>query len=195
MNKQSFLKELEISLAHLSPEERDDILRDMEEHFHEAEKRGQSEAETIKKLGSPKIIAETISAEQKVKKIDEANTIPQKIRALFGALFAILLLTPFNLIFVLLPLFLVTLFFIIGWPIVFAIIISLPIVFILGIMMSIHVGLQIFALLSILFFALGWLGFVIALSVGFFYLTLFYFKAIAKLLQWNIQFVKNHMKG
>src|ERR1700734_1931146 len=103
MNKQEFLHELDKALASLSKEERQDILRDMEEYFHEGMSRGQSEEDIVNKLGSPKEIADTIIAETKVKRLNEAPTIPLKFKAMIAALFAILLLTPFNLIFVLLP--------------------------------------------------------------------------------------------
>lgn len=194
MNKQTFLSELAKALADLSEEERQDILRDMEEYFHEGIRRGQSEEEIVKKLGSPKSIAETIIAETKVKRINKANTIPLKIKAAFAALFAILLLAPFNVIFVLLPLFIITLFIVMGWPIVLIIAITLPIIWLVSIFLGFYVGFHLFALLAILCFAIGWFGMVAAIVVGFLYLTLLYFKGIAKLFQWNIQFIKNRMK-
>ncbi len=195
MNKQQFLSELEKYLNDLSAEERNDILRDMEEYFREAKSRGRSEEDVLEKLGSPKIFSETIIAEAKVKRIRTASTWPQKISAGFGALLAILLLTPFNLIFVLLPLLLVTLMIIVGWPIVLAIALSLPVVLLVLFFLIFEVGFKLFALLSLLFFAIGWFGMVTAVVVGFFYVTLFYFKGVAKLFQWNIQFIKNRMKG
>ncbi len=193
MNKQEFLLSLERALADLSTDERKDILRDIEEHFHEGTSRGQTDDDIIKKLGTPKSIADTIIAETKVKRISQANTIPSKIKAVFGALFAILLLTPFNFFFVLIPLLFVSLFFVIGWPLVVVLAISLPIIWIITVGLAIHVGFQFFALAAILFFALGWLGLVVAVIVGFSYLTYFYFRIIAKLFQWNIQFIKKHM--
>lgn len=195
MNKQTFLTELEKNLKELSPEERQDIIRDMEEYFREAMSHGQQEEEIVKKLGSPKILSETILAEAKVKRIEKAPTVSKKVSAIFGALGAILVLTPFNFFFVLLPLLFVSLFFIIGWPLMIVGLISLPILLILSVLMVIHVGFKIFALLAILFFAVGWCGLIGAAFVGLIYLTIFYFKGIARLFQWNINFVKNRMRG
>jgi uncharacterized membrane protein len=195
MNKQQFLQALDAALSRLSDEERKDILRDMEEYFHEAMSRGLAEEDVVKKLGSVETLSNTLIAEAKVKRIRSAGSVSKKVGALFSALFAVLLLTPFNLIFVLLPLFLVTLFIVVGWPIVIIVALSLPLIILLGLVMTVHVGMQLFALLAILFFALGWIGLVIAITVGFWYLTCWYFKGVMKLFQWNIKFVKNSMRG
>lgn len=195
MNKEEFLAELKRRLNSLSDEERNDILRDMEEYFYEAKSRGLSEQEVTAKLGSPKKLAETIVAEAKVKRINTASTIPGKISAFFAALFAIILLTPFNLIFVLIPLFLVTLLILISWPIALLLMISLPIVLIILLATAIHVGLKLFALLAILFFGIGWFGMTFAVMFGLAYVTYLFFKGVAKLFMWNINFIKNRMRG
>lgn len=195
MNKQTFLAELERELADLSPDERKDILRDMDEYFHEAMSRGMGEEDVLKKLGAPKAFSETILAEAKVKRMQTATGFSKKVPAFFGALGAILLLTPFNLFFVLLPLLFATLFIVIGWPLILVLIASLPILLIVSTFIIINIGFKIFALLSILFFIIGWFGMVVAIVIGFSYITLFYFKGIARLFQWNIQFVKNRARG
>ena len=193
MKKQRFLAELEKALSCLSSKERLDILRDIEEHFHEGISHGKSEEAIVKKLGSPNTLAETIIAETKVKRISEANTLTEKTSALCGALFAILLLAPFNLIFIALPLFLATLLLIIGWPIMFGIILFLPFIWVINLLFAIHVGFHLFSLLALFFFAIGCLGFVITLIIGFSGITLLYFKAVARLLKWNLQFIKSRM--
>jgi uncharacterized membrane protein len=195
MNKQAFLNELEKALSCLSPEEKQDILRDMQEYFYEGNQRGQSDEEMVKKLGQPKTIADTIIAEKKVERIKKANTIPQKFSAVFSALFAILLLTPLNLIFVFIPLLLATLFILIGWPIVFLITVTLPIILLASLIFSLFIGFKFLALLAILFFVIGWSSMIAAIVIGFSCLTWAYFRAIAKLLDWNIQFVKNRVRG
>lgn len=195
MSKQVFLSELDKALSGLSEAERKDILRDIEEYFHESMSRGRSEQEVLQKLGSVKTLSETIIAEAKVKRINSANSIAQKIYAIFGALIAILLLTPFNLIFVLFPLLLATFFIIIGWPVVIAIAFTVPIVFVVLIILVFQVGFKLFALLALLFFAIGWVSMSVVAIVGFIYLTLFYFKGIARLFQWNIKFIKNRMRS
>ncbi len=195
MNKQTFFNELEQALAPLSKEERDDILRDMEEYFREATERGKTEEEILKSLGSPKTLSETIIAETKIKRIDTASTVSGKISAVFSAFFAIVLLTPFNLFFVLFPVLFATLMLVIGWPLLIIFCFSMPIIFILGIIYMFQVGFAFLAVLSIIFFIIGWFALIFALLIGFTQLTLLYFKGISKLFQWNIQFIKNRMKG
>lgn len=195
MNKELFLSELKNRLNDLSEEERQDILRDIEEYFREGQSRGLSENQVIEKLDSPKKLAETIIAEAKIKRINEADTIPQKISAIFAAFLAILVLTPFNLIFVCIPLLIITLFFIISWPIAFLITVTLPIVLVILFFMIISAGFNFFAIVSLLFFAIGWFGMVFAVVVGLIYLTLLYFKGIAGLLRWNVNFIKNRMRN
>ncbi len=195
MNKQTFFNELEQALAPLSKEERDDILRDMEEYFREATERGKTEEEILKSLGSPKTLSETIIAETKIKRIDTASTVGGKISAVFSAFFAIVLLTPFNLFFVLFPVLFATLMLVIGWPLLIIFCFSMPIIFILGIIYMFQVGFAFLAVLSIIFFIIGWFALIFALLIGFTQLTLLYFKGISKLFQWNIQFIKNRMKG
>lgn len=195
MNKYEFFRELEQRLAHLPNYERSDILRDMEEYFNEGLQRGLSEAEIIKRLGTPKKIADTILLESKVKRIEQASTISQKFSAVWAAFIAILLLTPFNLIFICLPLLLITLFFMIGWPIVVFLAITLPIIFLLNFIFSFVIGFNIFAILAILFFGFGWLGLVATVILAFSFLTILYFKGIAWIFKWNLNFIKNRIRG
>ena len=194
MNKHTFLTELEKRLLHLPYEERQDILRDMEEYFREGKIHGKSDEDIIKSLGSPRKIAETIIAEAKVKRISEASTFTQKVAALFSAMLAVLLLIPFNLIFVFLPLLLATLIIVIGWPIVFVIILCLPIIWFINALLAIQIGFHFFSLLALIFFGIGCLSIVMIIVFGFFYLTLFYFKGVTKLLKWNLTFIKRHMR-
>ena len=195
MNKQQFFLQLKQSLTHLPAEEQQDILRDMEEYFHEAELRGLSEEEITEKLGSPKKISDTIIAEYKVKRINNAGTFTQKISAVFGALIAILILAPFNFIFVFIPLIIISLLLIACWPIAFALFISIPIVLI-GIIIALFImPFKIIALLFLLCLAIGWCSMVFVVALGLSCLTILFFKGISKLFQWNINFIKNRMRN
>lgn len=194
MKKQDYLYELEQRLAPLSPNERADILRDIEEYFNEGAQRGLTEEEIARKLGSPKKMADTILAEAKIKQIEQASTFSQKFSALWAAFIAILLLTPFNLIFILFPLFIVTLIMMIGWPIVILLVFTLPIILVVNFFMSFFVGFNIFALLAILFFILFWGGFVTLALVTFSFFTYLYFKAIVWVFRWNINFIKSRIR-
>lgn len=193
MNKQSFLTELERELAALTPAERKDVLRDMEEYFYEASQRGRSEEDVIKQLGSPKKLAESIIAEAKIKRIDTADTFWLKTSAIFGALFALILLAPINLIFVFVPFLIITFLLVLGWSVAIGITLATPIIWI-ALLLSLFFGFGWFLLLSFIFFVIGWSGLAFIAVIALFYLTIFYFKAIASWLRWNLQFIKNRMR-
>jgi uncharacterized membrane protein len=194
MNKQQYINELTSRLSVLSPDERSDILRDVEEHFREAGLAARSDESVVAQLGSPKVFADMMIAETKVNRIQTATTLSSKLKAIVGAAFAILVLTPFNLIFVLIPLILVTSFIVTGWPVIMLFILSLPIACIAAVVMMFTAGFNLYLSFAILFFVFGWCGLVIAMTVGFYYITLFYVKGVSALFKWNLQFIKRSMR-
>lgn len=195
MNKNDYFAELSRFLSGLSEAERQDIVRDLEEYFYEASQRGQSDAEIIEKLGSPKKMADTIVAEAKIKRISTASTVPQKISAILAATLAIIVLTPINFIFVFVPLLFVAGILMGLWSLATVLVLTLPIVVIFVLLEMFHVVLHIFALLCLFFFAIGWGGMVLAVVIGLVLLTVLIFKAIVKVFQWNINIIKNQMRG
>ena len=64
MTEQQFLYELELALAGLSTEEKNDILLDIKEYFSNGREDGKSDSEIAASLGSPKEIAEELSENQ-----------------------------------------------------------------------------------------------------------------------------------
>ncbi|SHK34469.1 HAAS signaling domain-containing protein [Paramaledivibacter caminithermalis] len=99
MNKDEFLKELDILLNNLPSDEKREILFDYEEHFSIGLKEGKTEEEIIENLGSPKFIAKQYNANYMVNQA-ESNPSASNI---FRAVFAIIVLGFFNLVFVLGP--------------------------------------------------------------------------------------------
>ena len=195
MNKQEYLSQLDKHLRGLSSNEREDIIRDLEEHFYEAEQRGKTDQEIIAGLGSPEKMAETIILEAKLKNIDQADSIGSELKASMGALFAILLLAPFNLIFVLIPLVIATFLVIISWKLAFLACISLPVVGFLSIVGFISAGFHLLPLLGVLMFVIGWIGLVFTFVYSTVFVTYLYFKGIVRLVKWNLQFIKKNYKG
>ncbi|GAA0466552.1 DUF1700 domain-containing protein [Alkalibacillus silvisoli] len=63
MNKQQYLEELRSRLISLSPQEREEILYDYDEHFENGNGDGKSELEIINELGSPSKVANEIMSE------------------------------------------------------------------------------------------------------------------------------------
>ncbi|WP_432406607.1 DUF1700 domain-containing protein [Wukongibacter sp. M2B1] len=99
MNKDNFLTELSNLLSGLPSDERQEILFDYEEHFSIGMEEGKTEEEIIASLGSPKSIAKQYNANYMVNQA-EANPSPSNI---LRAVFAIIVLGFFNLVFVLGP--------------------------------------------------------------------------------------------
>ena len=195
MNKINFFDELNRSLLKLSKEERDDILRDMEEYFYEGNKRGLSEEEIIEKFGSPKKMSETIIAEAKVKRISTATTIPKKMSAVVSATLAILVLAPFSFLFIVIPLLFIGALFCGLWPLALFLTISLPFVLCIFGFSMFQIGFHFIALLCLLFFALGWISMVVAVMLGLFFFSVLLFQGLVKLFQWNINFIKKQIRS
>ena len=96
MNKKEFLSKLDENLKFLSRKEREEVIKDYEEHFANALSAGKKEADIVKSLGNPKVIASSYKFEAEAaktgNKINVANIINGIIVA-FGLGF-------FNLVFV-----------------------------------------------------------------------------------------------
>jgi uncharacterized membrane protein len=190
MTKSEFIEQLKKELSGLPQTEIDDIIRDQEEIIRDALAAGRSEESIIASLGSPAELAKNLRAEIKIEKAKDESKLPAKVKGVFGAAGAVLVLAPFNLIFVLGPL--IGLFGALfgGW----AAAIAITIVF--------------FTLTcAFLFFAiilpgslLGWLGVAIGLMGGMFFglaafgvmylITMLVAQLVLKYLQWNVNFVK-----
>jgi uncharacterized membrane protein len=96
MNKKEFLSKLDENLKFLSRKEREEVIKDYEEHFANALSAGKKEADIVKSLGNPKVIASSYKFEAEAaktgNKINVANII-NGIYVAFGLGF-------FNLVFV-----------------------------------------------------------------------------------------------
>jgi uncharacterized membrane protein len=96
MNKKEFLSKLDENLKFLSRKEREEVIKDYQEHFANALSAGKKEADIVKSLGNPKVIASSYKFEAEAaktgNKINVANII-NGIYVAFGLGF-------FNLVFV-----------------------------------------------------------------------------------------------
>ena len=99
MNKKQFITELDTSLKKLSPEERQDILQDFEEHFAIGLGEGKTEEQISISLGSPKQIGKEMLASFHLEKVEATTTTGNLIRAVW----AVIGLGFFNLVIVLGP--------------------------------------------------------------------------------------------
>lgn len=96
MNKKEFLKQLEENLAFLRKKEREEIIKDYQEHFISATSAGKNESEIIKKLGSPKTIARSYMFEAEIAKSDNKFSLSNIVNGIIVTLS----LGFFNLVFV-----------------------------------------------------------------------------------------------
>lgn len=190
MKKKDYLDLLKVALNGLPSEEIADIMRDQEEFIREAIAAGRNEEEVLQSLGNPIELARNLKAEIKIVKAQDEKHFVDKIKGVLSAVGAVLVLAPFNLIFVLGPLFALIGVLVGGW----AAALSLLGVFIF--LMVIFFGFAIFVPSSflvystILFTSLGGVFFGLAAIGLMYFITLFFSHLILKYLKWNLNFIK-----
>jgi len=96
MTEQQFLHELELALAQLPSEERNDIFQDIKEYFTNGREDGKSDSEIAASLGSPREIAEellsssnvpvTVATDSKFIKVTDNSFTKVAMNIKFGAL-------------------------------------------------------------------------------------------------------------
>jgi uncharacterized membrane protein len=85
MTKADFFTRLDRSLKGLPKEERQSIIRDFEEHFHDSIREGKSEEETAEMLGNPAAIGRLAKTELLVQEAETKKTAKSIVRAVFAA--------------------------------------------------------------------------------------------------------------
>lgn len=182
MNKEQFLKQLEVSLKRISKEERQDILQDYEEYFAIGIDKGKSELEISESLGHPKQIAKELLASYHLDMVEKTTSAGNILRAVW----AVIGLGFFNVLIVLTPFCALVGVVISGWLAAVAFILA-P----LGILINVFVGgFRMFDL----FFSLGLCGIGIFIAMGMFVATKALTKGFIRYLKFNITFVKGGLK-
>ncbi|MBX9837400.1 DUF1700 domain-containing protein [Silvanigrella sp.] len=115
MNKTIFLQKLKNSLSFMSDAEKEEILRDYEEHFYAAKESGKTEQEVIQSLGDPCIIAKSFSSEKIIHKINSNTFVPKKLLPALQSYFLVTGVGFFNLVFFGIPYFIVSIFGLFIW--------------------------------------------------------------------------------
>jgi uncharacterized membrane protein len=180
MNKGQFLKELDIALKKLPTEERQDILRDYEEHFMIGLEEGNTEEQISASLGSPKQLAKELTATYHLGKVESTATTGNILRALY----AVIGLGFLNLVFVLGPLIALLGVMAAGWVIGLGFTIS-PLVIIVD--AAINPGsFELFAL----FFSLGLCGVGLLILLGMRFASKYAAKGLVRYLKFNMKIVK-----
>ncbi|GHU61820.1 hypothetical protein FACS189418_2130 [Clostridia bacterium] len=180
MTKIEFMSELKIGLKRLEVAEREDILRDYDEHFMMGMQEGKTEEEICKSLGEPKQMSKELMAEYHIEQIEKQFS----FKNIWGALLSVTALGFFNLVFILGPVIAVFGIVFALWVCIFAFSILLPIypiVCILG--LSTFIFFEFFTLLILC--ALGLL-----LGILMKRLTKWILRLFIRYLKYNVSIVK-----
>ncbi|MFD3448130.1 hypothetical protein ACFDTO_26405 [Microbacteriaceae bacterium 4G12] len=179
MTRGQFIEELKLLIKKLPEQERNEIIYDYEEHFEMGLAEGRSEAEIVKELGSPKMIAKEVLASYHISQAEVKKSVPNIMRAIIAAIS----LSFFNLIFLLGP--------IVGIIGVYAALCVTSVAFIfssIAAILSIFMGFS--NVLLKLFMAMASGGFGVLLGISMIYAGKFLYKAILKYIKANVRIVK-----
>lgn len=103
MNKVDYLNQLRQSLHELPSSVLEEILMEQREHFDAALADGRTEEEIAESLGDPRQIAKAYLAQASIHRAAQAKGLSDSGRQILRSILALLVLTPFNFIFVLGP--------------------------------------------------------------------------------------------
>ncbi|MBC7371321.1 MAG: DUF1700 domain-containing protein [Bdellovibrionaceae bacterium] len=116
MNQQEYMTSLKSELAQRNVPNIQDIVADYEEHFTHALKSGKSEDQVIDKLGAPDLIAKAYETESKINQAKVASKeVP--VGLVLASLGRVLILAPFNFIFMFIPAIIIFTMIAAGWSV------------------------------------------------------------------------------
>ncbi|WP_404452556.1 DUF1700 domain-containing protein [Virgibacillus necropolis] len=184
MNNKQFMNELESALKGLSDEERQDILRDFQEHFNIGLADGKTEEQIAESLGSPQHIAKELRATYHVEKMETTASSGN----IFRALWAVIGLGFFNFVIVLGPFVALTVFVLSSWAGGIAFVAS-PILVLVNVM--IHPST--FEWFDI-FFSIMLSGAGLLIVIGLYFATKVLINLFVRYLKYNVSLVKGGLK-
>lgn len=200
MTQKEFIFQLRLQLAGLPGAEVDDIIRDQEEFIREACAAGRSEEAVVAALGTPADLARSLkaeikieNAEEKIFKATEEKNLSDQMKGVFGAVGAVLVLAPFNLIFVLGPFTALMGVLFGGWvtAVTLALVAIGLMLFFFGYLVFVPGGGLLYMAMLFGFLALLGLG---CFMLGCMYLiTRFVAQLVLRYLRWNLSFIKKNL--
>lgn len=195
MKRQDYINELKQQLKGLPQSEIEDIVRDQEELISDALAAGRTEESILKSLGEPGELARALKAEVIIEQASEEKKLGRQLRGAFGAVGALLLLAPFNLIFVLGPFMVLLGMLFSGWMVATAL--GGVAVFLVGGYLSelITIGASIWVHLSLVFSLIAGVGISILAILAMYYITRGMMQLTLSYLKWNLNFVRTRVKG
>lgn len=195
MKRQDYINELKQQLKGLPQSEIADIVRDQEELISDALAAGRTEESILKSLGDPSELARALKAEVIIEQASEEKKLGRQLKGAFGAVGALLLLAPFNLIFVLGPFMVLLGILFSGWMVATAL--GGVAVFLAGGYLSelITVSASIWVHLSLVFTLIAGVGISILALLAMYYITRGMMQLTLSYLKWNLNFVRRRVKG
>src|SRR5699024_9163645 len=174
MEKNDFIKKMNKHLKDIPEEERQDIIRDFEEHFWIAQEEGKSEQQISYDLGDPKILAKSLKADFF---INQAKTITSW-NYMRNALAASLGFSVFNFIIILYPFFFIFSF-------IFILIVVCPLTMILSFALFFQIEFMHALFNGLIFFVCG-----LFLFVSGIFLAKNFYRLFLKYLEWNKKIIR-----
>ena len=99
MDKKVYINELKENLKGLPPEEKEDIVREIEQHIADALATGKEEAFVLGRLGNPEILAKSLAGEYHVKNNSILKAIPFYASVSISSFFMVFLFGGMALLF------------------------------------------------------------------------------------------------
>ncbi|MFD1708861.1 hypothetical protein ACFSCZ_19540 [Siminovitchia sediminis] len=184
MTKDQFVSSLSLALKRLPVEEREDIIRDIEEHFAFGLEEGKTEEQIAESLGSPQHMAKEILASYHLDQVETTATAGN----VFRAVWAVVGLSFFNVVIVLGPFLAILGILASGWISGAAFTVT-PLMFLLSIVVF-PASFEWFDL----FFTLLLSGLGLFIGIGMYYLTKVIFRGFVRYLKFNTRLVKGGLK-
>lgn len=190
MTRTQFLDQLRNYLSHLPANEREDIVRDQEEYIRDAMASGRSEADVLASLGDPKAFAANVNAAAKLERAEQSTSLKQQTSSILGVVFALIVLAPLNLIFVLGPFLGVVGILVGGWSVAAAILAATVGVLLAFFLKAIFVSVGFMVHVSTFFFIVGCIGLGILGVIVMTKITEWFLKGTLSYLRWNYNFIR-----
>lgn len=195
MKRQDFIKNLRNELFGIPMVDIEDIIRDQEEMINDALKAGRTEESIIQSFGDPKELARSLKAEIKIERANDEKKLGKQVHGVFGAVGALLVLAPFNLIFVLSPFLAVLGVMFAGWMLAVGMGVLAILLFGAFLLEFLFIGTALTVQLSTFFTFLGCIGLAALFILGMYYVTKMVFKLILSYLRWNLNFIQNQARA
>lgn len=188
MTKVGYITELQMRISRLPAKDRAEILADYEEHFAMGRAAGKTDEEISASLGTPKSVAKSILMHTLVTEAETSNSIVDRASVVMRILFMVLILAPFNFLFLIGPALALFITNVVGW--------ALPIAFtgatfgLAG--FALHVGLEevgVLSKLSLASMAVGTVGLCVLAGMIMFLVTRVSLMVLISYFKWNVRFI------